>query len=119
MGFRNKKDEFGVVTRNKARLVGKGHTQVEGLNFGETYAPVARVELIHILLAHTTHNGFKLHQMINALRIFVSRTVLKYAKTILLSLQGNGKDIFVCQIYVDDIIFGSTNDKFREELVGS
>jgi hypothetical protein len=39
--FRNKQDEFGVVTKNKARLVGKGYTQVEGLDFGETYAPVA------------------------------------------------------------------------------
>jgi hypothetical protein len=38
--FRNKQDEFGVVTKNKARLVGKGYTQVEGLDFGETYAPV-------------------------------------------------------------------------------
>jgi hypothetical protein len=41
--FRNKQDEFGVVTRNKARLVGKGYTQVEGLDFGETYAPVAKL----------------------------------------------------------------------------
>jgi hypothetical protein len=42
--FRNKQDEHGVVTRNKARLVGKGYSQVEGLDFGETYAPVARLE---------------------------------------------------------------------------
>jgi hypothetical protein len=41
--FRNKQDEFGVVTKNKASLVGKGYTQVEGLDFGETYAPVARL----------------------------------------------------------------------------
>jgi hypothetical protein len=40
-----------VVTKNKARLVAKGYTQVEGLDFGETYAPVARLEAIHILLA--------------------------------------------------------------------
>jgi hypothetical protein len=38
--FRNKQDEFGVITNNKARLVGKVYTQVEGLDFGETYAPV-------------------------------------------------------------------------------
>jgi hypothetical protein len=50
--FRNKQDEHGVVTRNKARLVAKGYSQVEGLNFGETYAPVARLESIRILLAY-------------------------------------------------------------------
>jgi hypothetical protein len=52
-----------VVTRNKARLVPKGYSQVEGLDFGEIYAPVARLESIHILLAYTTHHGFKLYQM--------------------------------------------------------
>jgi hypothetical protein len=61
--FRNKQDEHGVVTRNKARLVAKGYSQVEGLDFGETYAPVARLESIHILLAYATYNGFKLYQM--------------------------------------------------------
>jgi hypothetical protein len=61
--FRNKQYEFGVVTKNKARLVGKGYTQVEGLDFGETYAPVARLESIRILLAYATHHDFKLQQM--------------------------------------------------------
>jgi hypothetical protein len=61
--FRNKKDEHGVVTRNKARLVDKGYSQVEGLDFGETYAPVARLESIRILLAYATYHGFKLYQM--------------------------------------------------------
>jgi hypothetical protein len=61
--FRNKQDEFGVVTKNKARLVGKGYIQVEGLDFEETYAPVARHESIRILLAYATHHDFKLHQM--------------------------------------------------------
>jgi hypothetical protein len=46
--FRNKQDEHDVVTRNKARLVAKGYSQVEGLDFGETYAPVARLESIRI-----------------------------------------------------------------------
>jgi hypothetical protein len=44
--FQNKQDENGVVTRNKARLVAQGFTQVEGLDFEETYAPVARPEAI-------------------------------------------------------------------------
>jgi hypothetical protein len=61
--FHNKQDEDGVVTKNKARLVAKGYNQVEGLDFGETYAPVARLEAIRILLAFATHHNFKLHQM--------------------------------------------------------
>jgi hypothetical protein len=43
--------------------VAKGYSQVEGLDFGETYAPVARLESIRILLAYATHHGFKLYQM--------------------------------------------------------
>jgi hypothetical protein len=54
---------LSVVTRNKARLVAKGYSQVEGLDFDETYAPVARLESIHILLAYATYLGFKLYQM--------------------------------------------------------
>jgi hypothetical protein len=61
--FHNKQDEHGVVTRNKARLVAKGYSQVEGLDFDETYAPVARLESIRILLAYDTYHGFKLCQM--------------------------------------------------------
>jgi hypothetical protein len=61
--FRNKQDENGVVTRNKARLVAQGFTQVEGLDFGETYALVARLESIRILIAYATNNDFKLYQM--------------------------------------------------------
>jgi hypothetical protein len=52
-----------VVIRNKDRLVAKGYSQVEGLDFGETYAPVARLESIRILLAYATYHGFKLYQM--------------------------------------------------------
>jgi hypothetical protein len=46
-----------------ARLVAKGYSQVEGLDFEETFAPVARLESIHILLAYATHHDFKLYQM--------------------------------------------------------
>jgi hypothetical protein len=62
--FCNKQDEHGVVTRNKARLVAKGYSQVEGLDFDETYAPVARLESIRILFAYATYHVFKLYQMV-------------------------------------------------------
>jgi hypothetical protein len=49
--------------RNKARLVAQGYSQVQGLDFGKTFAHVARLEAIMILLAFTTSKGFKLYQM--------------------------------------------------------
>jgi hypothetical protein len=61
--FRNKQDGHGVVIRNKARLVAKSYSQVEGLNFDETFAPVSRLESISILLAYATHHGYMLYQM--------------------------------------------------------
>jgi hypothetical protein len=61
--FRDKQDKHGVVTRNKARLVAKGYAQVAGLDFEETFAPVARLESIQILLAYAAHHSFRLFQM--------------------------------------------------------
>jgi hypothetical protein len=164
--FHNKQDEDGVVTKNKARLVAKGYTQVEGLDFGETYAPVARLEAIRILLAFATHHNFKLHQMdvksaflngpiskevyvvqppgfedprfpnhvyklhkalyglkqaprawYECLREFLLKKGCEIGKadpTLFTRKQGN--ELFICQIYVDDIIFGSTNQIWVAEL---
>src|SRR5690349_6051738 len=164
--FRNKQDEHGVVTRNKARLVAKGYSQVEGLDFGETYAPVARLESIRILLAYATYHGFKLYQMdvksaflngpikeevyveqppdfedseypnhvyklskalyglkqaprawYECLRDFLITNGFKVRKVDpTLFTKTIAKDLFVCQIYVDDIIFGSTNKSTCEEF---
>jgi hypothetical protein len=61
--FKNKTDEHGTVVRNKARLVTQGYTQIEGVDFDETFAPVARLESIRILLSIACHLGFKLYQM--------------------------------------------------------
>jgi hypothetical protein len=164
--FRNKQDEHGVVTWNKARLVAKGYSQVEGLDFGETYAPVARLESIRILLVYATYHGFKLYQMdvksaflngpikeevyvdkppgfedseypnhvyklskalyrlkpaprawYECLRDFIITNGFKVDKadpTLFTKTIAN--NLFVCQIYVDDIIFGSTNKSTFEEF---
>nr|GEY87683.1 copia protein [Tanacetum cinerariifolium] len=61
--FRNKVDENGIVSRNKARLVAQGYNQQEGIYYNETYAPVARLESITILLAYACALDFKLFQM--------------------------------------------------------
>jgi hypothetical protein len=155
-----------VVTRNKARLVAKGYSQVEGLDFDETYAPVARLESIRILLAYATYHGFKLYQMdvksaflngpikeevcveqppgfedseypshvyklskalyglkqaprawYKCLRDFLITNGFKVGKAYpTLFTKTIDKDLFICQIYVDDIIFESTNKSSCEEF---
>jgi hypothetical protein len=164
--FRNKQDQDGIVVRNKARLVAQDYTQVEGLDFGEIYAPVARLGAIRILLAYACAHNIKLYQMdvksaflngyINE-KVYVERPpgfedykkpndVYKLKKALyglkqaprawyerlmdfLLSkgfIMGKvdttlftkkiGKNLFVLQNYVDDIIFGSTNQNYCEEF---
>ncbi|KAK1609339.1 hypothetical protein QYE76_033012, partial [Lolium multiflorum] len=164
--FKNKQDEFGNVVRNKARLVAQGFSQVEGIDFGETYAPVARLESIRILLAYASHHNFKLQQMdvksafLNGPlheEVYVKQPpgfedlnfpnhVYKLDKALyglkqaprawyehlkellvdrgfdvglidptLFTKRVNG-ELFVCQLYVDDIIFGSTNKAFNDEF---
>ena len=51
------------MVRNKAQLVAQGYTQIKGIDFGETYAPVARLESIRVMLAFANHNGILLYQM--------------------------------------------------------
>ena len=164
--FRNKMDEDGVVTRNKARLVAKGYSQEEGIDYDETFAPVARLEAIRIFLAFAAHSNFKVYQMdvksafLNgeleeevyvqqplALKIHIIQTLCTdYSRLSmdLNKLQGHGikclsqflienifirgtidktlfykqhgNDIILVQIYVDDIIFGSTNEKLCQRF---
>ncbi|GJT40280.1 retrovirus-related pol polyprotein from transposon TNT 1-94 [Tanacetum coccineum] len=136
--FRNKLDENGIVTRNKARLVAQGYNQQEGINYDETYAPVARLESIRILLAYACALDFKLFQMdvksvflngfINE-EVYVAQPpgfidfekpdhVYKLKKA-LYSLKQAPKacsNLIIVQIYVDDIIFGSTCQDMCDEF---
>nr|GEV15108.1 copia protein [Tanacetum cinerariifolium] len=61
--FMNKKDERGILVRNKARLVAQGHTQEEGINYKEVFALVARIEAIRLFLAYAYFMGFMVYQM--------------------------------------------------------
>ena len=164
--FRNKLDEDGIVTRNKARLVAKGYSQEEGIDYDETYAPVARLEAIRMFLAFAAHSNFKVYQMdvksafLNGdleeevyveqppgfedkefedfvYFLFKALYGLKQAPrtwydTLSKFLLENGftrgiidktlfhkkhkDDIILVQVYVDDIIFGSTNDLLCERF---
>ncbi|GJV64257.1 putative ribonuclease H-like domain-containing protein [Tanacetum coccineum] len=157
--FRNKKDERGIVIRNKARLVAQGHRQKEGIYYKEVFAPVARIEAIRLFLAYASFMGFLVYQM-DVKSAFLYGTIEEevyvtqppgfkdpdhpdkvykvvkalyglhqapraWYETLANYLLGNGfkrgkidqtlfikkqkGDILLVQVYVDDIIFGSTN----------
>ncbi|GKB51836.1 putative ribonuclease H-like domain-containing protein, partial [Tanacetum coccineum] len=61
--YRNKKDERGIVVRNKARLVTQGYTQEEGIDYDEVFAPVARIEAIRLFLAYASFMNFVVYRM--------------------------------------------------------
>nr|GEX62861.1 hypothetical protein [Tanacetum cinerariifolium] len=61
--LKNKKDERGIIIRNKAKLVAQGHTQEEGINYEEVFAPVARIGAIRLFLAYASFMGFIVYQM--------------------------------------------------------
>ncbi|GKD53504.1 retrovirus-related pol polyprotein from transposon TNT 1-94 [Tanacetum coccineum] len=61
--FRNKKDEMGIVIRNKARLVAQGYTQEKGIDYDEVFEPVARIEAIRLFLSYASFKDFVVYQM--------------------------------------------------------
>nr|GEV38621.1 putative ribonuclease H-like domain-containing protein [Tanacetum cinerariifolium] len=72
--FRNKNDERGIVIRNKTRLVARGHTQEEGIEYDEVFAHVAKVEAIRLFLAYASFMGFMVYQM-DVKGAFLYRTI--------------------------------------------
>ncbi|GJT27831.1 putative ribonuclease H-like domain-containing protein [Tanacetum coccineum] len=164
--LKNKKDERGIVIRNKARLVAQGHTQEEGIDYEEVFAPVARIEAIRLFLAYASYMGFIVYQM-DVKSAFLYGTideevyvmqppgfqdpqfphkVYKVVKamyglhqaprtwygTLSKYLLDNGfqrgtidqtlfikkhkREFLLVQVYVDDIIFGSSNLKLCREF---
>ncbi|GJS65595.1 putative ribonuclease H-like domain-containing protein [Tanacetum coccineum] len=164
--YRNKRDERGVVVRNKARLVAQGHRQEEGIDYDEVFAPVARIEAIRLFLAFASFMGFIVYQMdvksaflygtIDE-EVYVSqppgfvdpghpKKVYKVVKALYglhqaprawyatlstflekhgyrrgtidktLFIKKDKKDIMLVQVYVDDIIFGSTRKSWCDEF---
>ncbi|KAJ9557654.1 hypothetical protein OSB04_012268 [Centaurea solstitialis] len=133
--FRNKKDENDLIIRNKARLVAKGYRQQEGIDYDETFAPVARIEAIRIFLAYVVHKNMTVYQMdvkcafLNGVlqeEVYVEQPegfvdprypnhvyVLDKA---LYGLKKSGSDLIIVQIYMDDIIFASTKPEMCQEF---
>ncbi|GJT23949.1 putative ribonuclease H-like domain-containing protein [Tanacetum coccineum] len=132
--YRNKKDERGIVIKNKARLVAQGYTQEEGINYDEVFAPVSRIEAIRIFLAYASFKDFVVYQMdVKSAFLYgkIEEEVYvcqppgfedpdfpdrrgKINKT--LFIRRDKGDILLVQVYVDDIIFGSTKKSLCTEF---
>ncbi|GJV19615.1 putative ribonuclease H-like domain-containing protein [Tanacetum coccineum] len=164
--FRNKKDERGIVVKNKARLVAQGYTQEEGIDYEEVFAPVARIEAIRLFLAYASFKDFVVYQM-DVKSDFLYRKIEEevyvcqppsfedpnfpdkvnkvekalyglhqatraWYEILLTYFLDNGfyrgkidktlfikrhkDDILLVQVYVDDIIFGSTKKELSTEF---
>ncbi|GJR69759.1 retrovirus-related pol polyprotein from transposon TNT 1-94 [Tanacetum coccineum] len=131
----NKKDEDQIVIHNKLRLVAKGCTQEKGIDLEESFAPVARLEVVRIFIAYVAHKSFLIYQMnvkteraLYGLKqaprawydelsnFLMSKGFTKGTIDPTLFMIRYGEDILLVQIYVDDIIFGSTNPKFSKRF---
>ncbi|GKD50590.1 retrovirus-related pol polyprotein from transposon TNT 1-94, partial [Tanacetum coccineum] len=143
--YKVKTDEFGRVQKNKARLVAQEFRQEEGIDFEESFALVSRIEAIRIFIANAAHKNMMIYQMddnlshvyklkrafydlkqaprawYNMLSSFlISQQFSKGAVDPTLFTQKVGNDLLLVQIYVDDIIFASTNiamcNKFANQM---
>ncbi|GJX13591.1 putative ribonuclease H-like domain-containing protein [Tanacetum coccineum] len=164
--YKNKKDERGIMVRNKARLVAQGYTQEEGIDYDEVFAPVARIEAIRLFLAYASFKDFVVYQMdvksaflygkieeevyvcqppgfedpefpdrvykVEKALYGLHQAPRAWYETLSTYLLDNGfqrgqidktlfikrvkSDILLVQVYVDDIIFGSTKKELCTEF---
>ncbi|GJX92014.1 retrovirus-related pol polyprotein from transposon TNT 1-94 [Tanacetum coccineum] len=141
--YKVKTDEFGGVLKNKARLVAQGFRQEEGIDFEESFAPVARIEAIRIFVANAANKNMTIFQMdvktafLNVYKLkkalyglkqaprawydmlssfLISQHFSKGAVDPTLFTRKAGNDLLLVQIYVDDIIFASTNTAMCNEF---
>ncbi|GJS62861.1 retrovirus-related pol polyprotein from transposon TNT 1-94 [Tanacetum coccineum] len=131
--WKNKCDAENIVVRNKTRLVAKGYRQEEGIDFEESFAPVARLEAVRIqpegfidpeFPDHVYRLKKALYGLKQAPRAWydkLSSFLIQhgFTKGIVdpnLFTRRHGEDILLVQVYVDDIIFGSTNPDFSKRF---
>nr|GEV54579.1 retrovirus-related Pol polyprotein from transposon TNT 1-94 [Tanacetum cinerariifolium] len=136
--WKNKRDEENTVIRNKSRLLAKGYAQKEGVDFEESFVPVAQLEAIRLFIAYAAHKSFTVYQMdmktsflYGPLKeeVYVKQPdgfvdpyhpdKVYHLKKALYGLKQAPRawgDILPVQIYVDDIIFGSTNPNLSKRF---
>ncbi|GJZ52067.1 retrovirus-related pol polyprotein from transposon TNT 1-94 [Tanacetum coccineum] len=101
--YKVKLDELGGILKNKSRLVAHGYRQEEGIDFEESFAPVARLEAIRIFLAFAAHMNMVVYQM--DVKTAFLNDFSKCSVDPTLFIRKEGKELLLVQVYVDDIIF--------------
>ncbi|GJQ94535.1 retrovirus-related pol polyprotein from transposon TNT 1-94 [Tanacetum coccineum] len=131
--WKNLCDAENIMVRNKTRLVAKGYKQEEGIDFEESFAHVARLEAIRMFIAYADHKNITIFQMDVKMtflngplkeEVYVSQLKGYYPEFQITSrlqvekssIRRHGGDILLVQVYVDDIIFGSTNPDFSKRF---
>ncbi|GJR15426.1 retrovirus-related pol polyprotein from transposon TNT 1-94 [Tanacetum coccineum] len=104
--YKVKLDELGGILKNKARLVARGYRQEDGIDFEESFAPVARLEAIGIFLAFVAHMNMVVYQ-IDVKTAFLN-DFSKGSVDPTLFIRKEGKELLLVQVYVDDIIFAAS-----------
>ncbi|GJV53300.1 retrovirus-related pol polyprotein from transposon TNT 1-94 [Tanacetum coccineum] len=112
--FRNKKDERGIVIRNKARFVAQGYTQEEGIDYDEVFAPVARIEVIRLFLAYASFKDFVVYQIALKGDFLYGKIEeeIWYGSLCAISEYGASKDVEELKVMVDNAV----NKRARECL---
>nr|GFB29484.1 hypothetical protein [Tanacetum cinerariifolium] len=136
--LKNKKDERGIVVKNKARLLAQGHTQEEGIDYDEVFAPIVRIEAIRLFLAYASFMGFTMYQM-DVKSAFLYGTIDEEIYVMqpprfqdlafpakngfqrgtidqTLFIRRQREDFILVQVCMDDIIFGSSNPQLCREF---
>nr|GFA05402.1 putative ribonuclease H-like domain-containing protein [Tanacetum cinerariifolium] len=116
--LKNKRDARGIVVRNKARLVAQGHRQDEGIDYDEVFTPVARIKAIRLFLAFPLYIGFMVYK-IDVKSAFLYGEIQEEVRGTIdktLFIKKDSRHIILVQVYVDDIIFGSTNTAWCDEF---
>nr|GEY08789.1 hypothetical protein [Tanacetum cinerariifolium] len=103
--YKNKKDERGIVVRNKARLVAQGHTPEEGIDYDEVFAPVARIEELRLFLTYASFKDFVIYQIsVKSAFLYVS-TPMETSKPLLKDENAEDVDVHLYRLMIGSFMY--------------
>nr|GEZ31817.1 hypothetical protein [Tanacetum cinerariifolium] len=101
----NKKDERGIMIKNKERLVAHGHTQEEGIDYDEVFTPIVRIEAIRLFLAYASFMGFMVLSKINFSDVKSANTPVDTGKTLVKDADGDDVDVHLYRSMIGSLMY--------------